>query len=359
MGVPEVAASADDLLALPFDQYQRYRLIADVIERLVPPEAGAILDVGGWPGTLQRFLPQRRIVVADLQGRMPRMVRASGAALPFPDGQFAAVVSSDTFEHIPPARREQFLGELGRVARDTVVLGAPFDSPQTHAAEAVLREVIRAKYPTSYGFIEEHHEYGLPDLTVTRRGLAAQGFAEVALPNGYLRHWLPMLALYFALQWRSPVEAIFQRLNTYYNLTYYPDDNREPSYRYTIVATRSDPARLAELREHLTRPASPERPDHDWPEIAALVGAVEAEAHAAPQDLMRRIVDLEQLVAERTEWAQGAVQKVEERDATIIRLVAEIEELRRQSGLSWFYRLARVARSGLRRVRPGKEANGE
>jgi hypothetical protein len=348
-GAAGAAAMPEDLLALPFDQYQRYRLIADVIERLVPPAAGPILDVGGWPGTLRRFLPGRRIVVADLQGRMPGMVRASGTALPFARGQFAAVVSSDTFEHIPPAQREQFLGELARVARDLVVLGAPFDSPQVRAAEGVLREVIRAKYPASYGFIEEHDDYGLPDLAATRRTLAATGFAEVALPNGYLRHWLPMLALYFALQWRSPVESIFQRLNIYYNLTYYPGDNREPSYRYTIVATRSAPETLAGLREALTRPATEAPVGHDWPEIAALFGAIDAESHAAPEAPL--IVELEQLVAERTAWAEGAVRAVEARDATIVRLVAEIEELRRQAGFSWVYRLARVARAAVRRVR--------
>jgi hypothetical protein len=350
-GVVEGDGSPDELLTLPFDQYQRYRLIAEVIERLVPANAGAILDVGGWPGTLQRFLPARRIVVADLQGRMPGMVRASGDALPFAAGQFAAVASSDTFEHIPPDRREQFLGELARVARETVVLGAPFDSPQVRAAEGVLREVIRAKYPASYGFIEEHDEYGLPDLATTRNMLAGLGFAEVALPNGYLRHWLPMLALYFALQWRSPVESIFQRLNTYYNLTYYPDDNREPSYRYTIVATRSAGKQLAELREALTRPATDAPRAPDWPEVAALIGAIDLESHTAPEAPMRRIVELEQLVSERTEWAEGAVRAVEARDAMIVRLVAEIEELRRQAGLSWIFRLGRVARSVINRAR--------
>lgn len=350
-GAIGVGAVADELLALPFDQYQRYRLIAEVIERLVPPGEGAILDVGGWPGTLQRFLPGRRIVVADLQGRMPGMVRASGTALPFGTGQFAAAVSSDTFEHIPPAQREVFIGELARVARDTIVLGAPFDSPQVRAAEGVLREVIRAKYPASYGFIEEHDEYGLPDLAATRGALAGLGFAEVALPNGYLRHWLPMLTLYFALQWRSPVEAIFRQLNAYYNRTYYPDDNREPSYRYTIAATRGGPERLDGFREDLTRPTAEPSPEHDWPEIAALVGAIELEARAAPEAPMRRIVELERLVAERTAWAEGAVRAVEARDATIVRLVAEIEELRRQAGLSWVYRLARVARSAFARAR--------
>ena len=346
------AALAEELLALPFDQYQRYRLIADAVERLVPPDAGPILDVGGWPATLQRFLPHRRIFIADLHGRLPLMVWASGAALPFGDRQFAAVVSSDTFEHIPPQQREQFLGELARVARDVVVLGAPFDAPQVHAAEAVLREVIRAKYPDSYGFIEEHDQFGLPDLTVTRRFFEEAGFAAVALPNGYLRHWLPMLTLYFALQWRSPVEAIFQRLNRYYNLTYYASDNREPSYRHTIVATRGAQEVLNGLAQDLAPPQAGAAPtEHDWPEIAALLGAIELEARAAPQTLMRQIVELERLVEERTTWAQGAVREVQERNALIRRLVAEVEELRRQAGLARLYRLARGARSLIQRAR--------
>jgi hypothetical protein len=101
----------------------------------------------------------------------------------------------------------------------------------------------------------------------------------------------------------------------------------------------------------LTRPAADAPPDHDWPEIAALIGAIEAESQAAPEAPMRRIVELEQLVADRTEWAEGAVRAVEARDATIVRLVAEIEELRRQAGLHWVYRLARVARYALKRAR--------
>lgn len=326
MGVPD----PDELLALPFDQYQRYKLIQEVVARLDPRGEPAILDVGGWPGTLQRFLPEARVVIADMQGHLPNMVRADGAALPFADNRFDLVVSSDTFEHIAPARRARFVGELLRVSRDAIVLGAPFDRPEVRAAEAVFREAVREKYPASYGFIEEHAEYGLPDLDETLGLLRDAGCATVALPNGYLRHWLPMLTLYFMLQWRSPYEPLFARLNAFYNATYYREDNRAPSYRTTIVACRFGAARLASLPNELC--AAGERdeevPDslERWPQLAAILKAIELEVLTAPRESMRRVHELERLVGERTAWAEASARQVAARDETIRQLQAALAE---------------------------------
>src|SRR5947209_18530398 len=61
-----------DLLDLPFDQYQRYRLAGEILGLLgrqqVLPAAPAILDVGGYPGLLPRFVtnPGARTVVLDV-----------------------------------------------------------------------------------------------------------------------------------------------------------------------------------------------------------------------------------------------------------------------------------------------------
>ena len=316
----------DDLLALPFDQYQRYRLIAEVAARLCPAPAPTVLDVGGWPGTLQRFLPRARVFIADLQGQLPKLVRADGTALPFADDRFDLVVSSDTFEHVPPAHRARFLHELLRVSRDAVILGAPFDQPGVRAAEAVLREVIREKY-AGYHFIEEHDEHGLPDLAWTVGLLHEAGYATTELPNGYLYHWLPMLALYFALQWRSPYEPLFARLNQFYNATLYHGDNRAPSYRTTIVACRTAPERLASLRAELCVGDEGDvlSDVEHWPQIAALLRAIELEALTAPREPMRRILELERLVEERTAWAQESLRLLAERDRTVKELQAVLE----------------------------------
>src|SRR4029079_3875800 len=57
-----------DVLELPFDQYQRYRFAADLLEEVRP--AGAtwrILDVGGRTALLRSFLPRDRVALVDLE----------------------------------------------------------------------------------------------------------------------------------------------------------------------------------------------------------------------------------------------------------------------------------------------------
>src|SRR6185436_11019345 len=53
-----------DVLALPFDQYQRYRLVADLLKSVRgkgPPLT--VLDVGGRTAVLRDFLPDARITL--------------------------------------------------------------------------------------------------------------------------------------------------------------------------------------------------------------------------------------------------------------------------------------------------------
>jgi len=59
-------------------------------------------------------------MIAQRQGRSPRVVRAVAEALPFADGTFDAALALLTVHHWPDRRRG--LRELGRVARRQVVL---------------------------------------------------------------------------------------------------------------------------------------------------------------------------------------------------------------------------------------------
>ena len=50
-----------DVLSLPFDQYQRYRLTADILGEIRACASGPlrVLDVGGRTAILRAFLPSR------------------------------------------------------------------------------------------------------------------------------------------------------------------------------------------------------------------------------------------------------------------------------------------------------------
>jgi GT2 family glycosyltransferase/glycosyltransferase involved in cell wall biosynthesis len=258
-----------ELLKLPFDQYQRYKIVQEAINGLrdALPDRGQplrVLDVGGSPTTLKRFLPNDKVVVADLADFGGLDIYANGINLPFSSGVFDIVVSVDALEHVPPALRATFIGEMARVCRAALVLAAPFDDPKVVEAEEIFQELIWARFGEGYHFIEEHRAYGLPVLEPILEQLQAQGFVTAALPNGYLHRWLVTLSAFFLLQWQFQNDHFSQLINSYYNINFYRADNREPSYRKAVVAllcnngapfTEPDALlRLGVLSEQICRP---------------------------------------------------------------------------------------------------------
>ncbi len=107
---------------LPFDQYQRYRLVADLLGALrgkhKPLE---VLDVGGRTALLRGFLTKDHITLVDIESSAERdLVLGDGTRLPFRDKSFDVVAAFDTLEHVPPQLRTAFVSECARVSRGTM-----------------------------------------------------------------------------------------------------------------------------------------------------------------------------------------------------------------------------------------------
>jgi hypothetical protein len=248
----------ESALTLPFDQYQRYRLIHDIVEQLRKKPRLSILDVGGWPDTLRQFLPSDNIVIVDRISWHGDYIQADGAHLPLPSHYFDMVVTSDTLEHIVPVNRPAFLRELVRVSKGPVIVSAPFDSEAIVKAEEILQRLITVRYGEGYNFIEEHRGYGLPNLEETIKLLNDHNLQAIALPNGYLYRWLIGIVSFFLLQWRFADQELSARANAFYNLSFYRQDNKEPSYRKAVVAMPAgSQAKLATLPEKLGIPSPP------------------------------------------------------------------------------------------------------
>jgi len=229
-----------DPIKLPFDQYQRYRIIKDAIEAVRDGrEPLKILDVGGSPGLVLDFLPEDDIYILDeVNSPRGRFIRGDGTALPFRDEAFDIVISVDVLEHIAPHLRKAFIEELKRVAKNYVFIAAPFRTEAVEEAERILYDVIKSASGEEHAFLKEHIEYGLPERQTVLEELGDKGWQAIDVPNGALKRWLPMMALSIYVTGDKFLNELAERINGFYNSSYYAQDNMEPSYRYLLASAR-------------------------------------------------------------------------------------------------------------------------
>lgn len=346
------------VLQLPFDQYQRYRVAADLLAGLGIAGGAKVLEVGGAPGPLEAFLPDQEIFVVDIAGkREGRYAMADGARLPFPDATFDAVVTLDTLEHVFPKSRTAFLSELQRVTSNAVVLSAPFSDPELEMAEDALNAFVRQRFGGDFPTLDEHRDNGLPLLAPTVAALTAGEWATAVLPSGYLPRWL--LGMLFHHELLASGLPELGELHAYYNATVSPLDTREPAYRHVIVAgKRRTKEELDALVESLRAPGDERAGEVALASIASAVlskrlpaSFPRAEAVSLQETvarLERQVADLERQVADRdghlVEVRSLADRLAAERDDAVRRLLEQL------SGEGFVGFAARAARA-LRRLR--------
>lgn len=227
-----------DVLALPFDQYQRYRLVTELVEELRKPKQRlAILDVGGRTALLRSFLPHDAITLVDLEPSEERpLVLGDGSKLPFADKSFDLVLAFDTLEHVPVKSRSAFVRECARVTRGHVVLAGPCQSPEVEEAEKLLQQFLKDKLGVEHRYLEEHRHNGLPDRAAVERELTALGARVTSFGHGNLDRWLGLICLSMYMDYRPELRSIAARFHRFYNARLYESDHTPPVYRHAIVA---------------------------------------------------------------------------------------------------------------------------
>jgi hypothetical protein len=298
-----------DLLALPFDLYQRYTVIAqtaDLIRDGLGRTELRVLDVGGFYRTrwgehilpLSHFLPDDCVVAADMvSGTLPGYVRSSGEFLPFAGGSFDLVASCDTLEHVPAKRRWAFFEQLLRVARHYAVIVAPFASVSTVQAERILGEYMRSQ-GLSHEQLQEHAAQGLPDGDELRTHLRERSLAFVDFGDGHLHRWLAMMLVKhtpgFSLDFHLD-------LDRYYNRHFSPNDRREPCYRHVFVVAQTGGGELLPaIADNFATPTGPPA-EADLSYVADLIHVLRQAQPNAPVEALAaardQAADLESKVA--------------------------------------------------------------
>ena len=233
------AFNPSQLIKLPFDQYQRYKMVEELVNLLRGRENMTMLDVGGRPGLLGKFLPKDKIFNLDVEkGNAKNFIVGNGCRLPFKDKSFDIVISVDVLEHVPFKNKLKFLEEVLRVSRRFNIIGAPYHDNQVLLAEKILYDFIYSKYGIKYKLLEEHFNNKLPILEATEQYIKDKGFDCIYLDNGYLYNWLFMMLINFYFEWMDSSKSILPRINEFYNANFYKLDNKSPSYRKVIVSSK-------------------------------------------------------------------------------------------------------------------------
>jgi hypothetical protein len=346
-----------DKLELPFDQYQRYKMVEELTELIRDGRQLRILDVGGHPRLIADFLPEDDTFILDVQpSEGLHCVQGDGARLPFRDGSFDLVVSVDTLEHIPPDRRSGFLEEQLRTSRDYVLLAAPFEDENVSLAEQIVNEFFIKKIGHPNDSLEEHFANGLPRLDETLSFFDESGVQHLEIPNGYLYNWLVMMMALPAVQASPDSEELVAMINRFYNQKFYASDNRPPCYRTVILASKQhslglvnwETGKLVHWESPTNLPAyqSTNLPVDTSLQLANLILSLRLEQPriATLEDELRKrtewalqlrdelakkdayIEKLQDEFAERTEWALKLREEVEDRDRRIVGLQDELAE---------------------------------
>ena len=245
--IPELEQAAR---SMPFDQYGRYHMLREAVEacraqlgvgRLSVLDVGGFYEDNGAPTLpITRFLPQDDVTVLDVVDcDLPGYIKGDGTALEFRDASFDLVVSVDTLEHIPRARRADFWRELLRVAHHGAIVLAPFGTPGVELAEELLYEYIKTELGAEHHQLREHREYGLPTLGEWLAYLDREQIAACAYPTGYLHAWIGMMLIKHMLLRMAPDARAQQLVDSYYNHSFFPTERRNPAYRNLIIAEKT------------------------------------------------------------------------------------------------------------------------
>lgn len=223
-----------------FDRFGRYSRVADLVS--CEAEAGPIVDVGDRSGYLTRFLPSCRSVAFDMEVENDRFDDsvvgvADGIRLPLADDAAAAVVSCDVLEHLPDDARPAFLRELVRVARNRIVLTAPFDTVGVAATESLVARFALVAHHLDQPQLAEHAERGLPDLVEATTVLTEAGWDVRVEGEGNLVDWLGLMLLRLGSEANPELRPVGDGLDGLYNSLFPGRAVMPPFYRHILIAT--------------------------------------------------------------------------------------------------------------------------
>lgn len=231
-------------LSLPFDQYQRYQAISEIIQSIGLEPGFTLADFGAGVEKLAgRFISGAEITYVDkafTEDEADKNIQAKNILdMEITKDSFDIVISVDAFEHINAEERPQLLKNLYEAAKSYLILAAPFRTPMVKAFEGISNQNYKILTGENNEWLMEHMEQGLPDLDEVLDFYKQRQCSYAVMGNGNLTRWIKMLNFnLISLSYYNDTE-ISHALNEAYNAYVYPIDHQEPTYRKIILVSKT------------------------------------------------------------------------------------------------------------------------
>jgi len=232
---------------IAFDQYQRYKTIARIIEfhRIGNAERFRVLELGSNEHKdLKLFLPKDQILFTDIDltetmRNDPEFQQVDATSLPFDDLSFDFVIAADVFEHIEPGKRQCFLTETYRVASRGVILSFPHDARYVIDAEDRINTYYKSISGEDFIWLKEHSINGLPKIKSVNEFLDSRGYQYFFFFHGTVKTWEKMWYCHFNTVFMPETLEYREKIDYYYNTYLYQNDVSDECYRAFYVLSHT------------------------------------------------------------------------------------------------------------------------
>lgn len=330
-GLQAEAAGGASPEGMIFDQYSRYLACARLLRDSGLKRGSTVLDVGSGPECLLGgFIEEAEVTYVDplLAGKEGvNKVSGNVFAERLNGMKFDFVCAVDVLEHVPPQFRDAFLSRLMDLAGTAVLLGFP-PGEGGHALETdnQVNEEYRRVHGATYGWLDEHYEYGLPSARKVEEDFRARGYSCSVVGHGHtpwLKRLLSKVICYWDVQSLKP-EVL--TASAAFNRELANQDYAGPHYRVFLSATKEPQLRPAQRYE----PSAEELANLNR-KFDALVGDLDQRVlDRAVGELKRKEEEVAKLssdVHQTSVWAQSLMETIAQRDAEIFRLQGEMGDL--------------------------------
>jgi len=248
-------AKKEDLTIFSPDFYTRHFLGFQIIKKIQGDKLCRILDIGGKMGILGKLikkenLPYNLTVIDTLPDdkRNPTIcdqyIKRDFLKSNFKDKEFDFVVSFDVLEHI---NDKDIFVEKTLGAGRTVVLTAPFASPEVIEAEKLASNFFLKYTGKKHPWLKEHLKAKLPEKRWMESFLKRRRCFSRSFGSNNLSNWLLFILPNFIPTFFSVELSKIYAINRFYNQNFAKIGDFDPPFYREIYVISRDKSRVINL----------------------------------------------------------------------------------------------------------------